>query len=468
MHAIAPDAAHRYVSRAGVDRPRRRESWFDDVRLKKILVWYSVAPVRLTRYTLPMARVKMLLLSMSRISFEVVGMLSILILAPIFCWSISWFALPTATSVAFVCALASWAIALYFLTCGTHQGPLTPGGKRPSYPDNGLLYITATIGMLFVGDHFDWWPATLPVDTLEGSILLMNTLAIVICVVLLLTGRKHGHPPDDGTLGDGWLRDFYSGVWLHPRLCGIDLKLLINSRFSMTWWILHSIAAIVVAIRSPVLDWGVFWCATSQILYLSTFFWQESHYVHTIDIIEDRAGFYETWGCLVWVPAVYTLHTRIGLRYGSGLEPSTALCVFLVGALAWVCNVWANEQRRGFRKRPSKPICCSSRVPLSIRAEYTVVQNGEPTAHHNYLLVDGWWGMARHPQYIFDIIQSFTWGILGGGVTTMPLALFYPVYITILLVHRVFRDERRCMNKYGEYYTQYKMTVRWRLIPGVF
>lgn len=395
-------------------------------------------------------------------------MISILTLAPGFCWALVWFALPTLHALAFVGVLFGWALAFYFVTCSTHTGPTTPGGKRPSYPDNGTSYILLTIGVLFLGDHLGWWSATLPVEALDGSILLMNGFAILLCIGLLVSGRKHGLPPDDGTLGHGWIRDFYSGVWLHPRVCDIDLKLLINSRFSMTWWMLHNVAAIVTTARSPMVDWGVVGCAASQILYLSTFFWQEAHYVHTIDIIEDRAGFYETWGCLVWVPAVYTLHTRVGLEYGSGLSQNAAWVIFVLGAMAWICNVWANEQRRNFRKNPQRPVCCSSKTPRSVRAEYTIVVDGESQTRENFLLADGWWGKARHPQYIFDILQSCTWGILGGGVTTMPLALFYPVYIAILLVHRVFRDEKRCTNKYGAGYEEYKSMVASRLVPGVF
>ena len=40
--------------------------------------------------------------------------------------------------------------------------------------------------------------------------------------------------------------------------------------------------------------------------------------MRSIDIIVDRAGFYETWGCIVWVPAVYTLHTRTAVLLPSG------------------------------------------------------------------------------------------------------------------------------------------------------
>ena len=58
------------------------------------------------------------------------------------------------------------------------------------------------------------------------------------------------------------------------------------------------------------LDPGLFLAAVSQYVYLVKFFVWEIGYMRSIDIIVDRAGFYETWGCIVWVPTVYTLHSR--------------------------------------------------------------------------------------------------------------------------------------------------------------
>jgi 7-dehydrocholesterol reductase len=65
---------------------------------------------------------------------------------------------------------------------------------------------------------------------------------------------------------------------------------------------------------------GIVLCALSQYLYLCKFFVWEIGYMRSIDIIVDRAGFYETWGCLVWVPSVYTLHTRLLVTSPSGLS----------------------------------------------------------------------------------------------------------------------------------------------------
>lgn len=393
----------------------------------------------------------------------------LILLAPLLCWALVWFEFPVESTFLFLAVLFILPLALYFVPAPMHYGPVTEGGMKPSYPENGMTHISVMTLCLFLGDGYGWWSAEIVANLLETTIIPLNIIAFGICFILLFTGYACGKPPDNGTSNKGIIHDFYAGMWLHPRLLEVDLKLFINSRFSMTLWFLHCISTLVVVYRNPVVDWGVVGCALSQLLYLSSFFSQEPHYVHTIDIIEDRAGFYETWGCIVWVPAVYTLHTRIGLIYGSNLNFTSSLVIFVVGVTALTCNVWANEERRQFRKSPEKKLFLSSRVGTHIDATYyTLDECGEMVTRVNKLLTSGWWGWVRHPQYIFDIIQSFTWGILAGGFTSNPLALFYPIYISILLSHRCIRDERRCTKKYGEYYQEYCRIVPMRMIPYVW
>ena len=47
-----------------------------------------------------------------------------------------------------------------------------------------------------------------------------------------------------------------------------------------------------------------------QLVYLSKFYWWESGYMSTVDIMHDRAGYYICWGCLVWVPTIYTITSQ--------------------------------------------------------------------------------------------------------------------------------------------------------------
>ena len=84
------------------------------------------------------------------------------------------------------------------------------------------------------------------------------------------------------------------------ELGGVDVKKFVNCRFAMTYW---QLAGVSFAYRSYTLhgavDPAIVLCALSQYLYLVKFFVWEIGYMRSIDIIVDRAGFYETWGCLV-------------------------------------------------------------------------------------------------------------------------------------------------------------------------
>merc|ERR1719502_1321014 len=96
---------------------------------------------------------------------------------------------------------------------------------------------------------------------------------------------------------------------------------------------------------------GLFFTALSQFIYLFKFFWWEIGYMRSIDIIVDRAGFYETWGCLVWVPSVYTFHTHVLVNSPSINKCSwfSATLVFLIGLLGVGLNWMCDAQRQAFR-----------------------------------------------------------------------------------------------------------------------
>jgi 7-dehydrocholesterol reductase len=59
------------------------------------------------------------------------------------------------------------------------------------------------------------------------------------------------------------------------------------------------------------------------------------------------------------------------------------------------------------------------------------------------------------------------WCVPGLFTTTHLMPYFYPVYLSILLVDRAWRDDARCADKYGEYWTAYCKKVPSKIIPGV-
>merc|ERR1712032_769215 len=115
----------------------------------------------------------------------------------------------------------------------------------------------------------------------------------------------------------------------------------------MTYW---QLAGLSFCYRSYTIhggkyDYGLLFAALSQYIYLFKFFLWEIGYMRSIDIIVDRAGFYETWGCLVWVPSIYTFHSRVLVRSPSQYSFTVAFTIFAVGLVGVLLNYWADTQR---------------------------------------------------------------------------------------------------------------------------
>jgi delta14-sterol reductase/lamin-B receptor len=88
------------------------------------------------------------------------------------------------------------------------------------------------------------------------------------------------------------------------------------------------------------------------------------------------------------------------------------------------------------------------------------------TARGTLLLTSGWWGIARHMNYLGDLVMALAWCL--PCLFASPLPYFYFVYFTILLVHRERRDDAMCREKYGADWEEYCRKTRWRILPGVY
>lgn len=85
------------------------------------------------------------------------------------------------------------------------------------------------------------------------------------------------------------------------------------------------------------------------------------------------------------------------------------------------------------------------------------------TASGSKLLISGWWGFLRHPNYLYvfksfkfyhahaqtcssgDLLMALAWSLPTAFDT--PITYFYVIYFTALLVHRAGRDDEYCEEK---------------------
>ena len=91
--------------------------------------------------------------------------------------------------------------------------------------------------------------------------------------------------------------------------------------------------------------------------------------------------------------------------------------------------------------------------------------NHDGQVKRSKLMLSGFWGLARHMNYVFEILLASSWSLPALHYGVVPFA--YVIFLIILLVHRTFRDEEKCSAKYGDGWEQYCKIVPYRFIPYI-
>jgi len=352
-------------------------------------------------------------------------------------------------------------------------GPETLTGHVPKYVDNAVLHCIVYTALFYLGSNIgygDLYDFGIIYDLFPGSVAFLNIFGLIFCAFLTVKGIHFPSTQDSGSSGS-LFKDFVWGTELYPRIFGLDLKRFVNCRFSMTFW---QLAGLSFCYRSYVLhgdtmDWGLFYSALSQYLYLFKFFLWEMGYMRSIDIIVDRAGFEIQWGCLVWVPAVYTLHSRFLVQYPSGLSFAVATGLFFLSIAGVLFNYMADRERDVFRATNGEALVWGKK-PTFIKATYTTIdrKTGESCQKTSLLLASGFWGVARHFQYFFELTAAWSWCLLANPFQNGVLVLGYAAFLTYLLIDRAERDSKKCHLKYGKYYEEYCLLVPYKILPGIY
>lgn len=341
------------------------------------------------------------------------------------------------------------------------RASITPSGHVPVYNANGVQCYLITIVALFMLHYHDIFKPAVVYDKMGNILSSLNLFAIVFCCMLTYKGLNFPSTQDCGSNGN-FIVDFFWGTELYPRILGFDVKQFTNCRFGLMFW---QVSLFCYAFK----QYDIYGSVSSsmlvsvvlQTIYLAKFYYWETGYFCSMDIQHDRAGYYICWGCLVWVPSMYTMHTLYMVEHPVVLSMPVAVFFLAAGIFCIWCNYDCDRQRQEFRATSGKAKVWG-KEPDYITAKYTTAGGEERTS---LLLCSGWWALARHFHYIPEIMASFFWCV--PALFEHPLPYFYPVYLTILLVDRAWRDDARCADKYGKYWGEYCEKVPSKIIPGI-
>ncbi|XP_062102696.1 7-dehydrocholesterol reductase-like [Humulus lupulus] len=258
------------------------------------------------------------------------------------------------------------------------------------------------------------------------------------------------------------------GMELYPRIGkNFDIKVFTNCRFGMMSWAVLAVTYCIKQLQYE-LDWlyliPITWIGYHDYLLLlsRSFGLFILSLIWIIVPIILTAGFYICWGCLVWVPSIYTSPGMYLVNHPVHLGTQLALYILVACILCIYINYECDRQRQEFRRTNGKALVWG-KAPSKITATYTTT-TGETKS--SILLTSGWWGLARHFHYVPEILAAFFWIV--PALFNHALPYFYVVFLTILLLDRAKRDDDRCRSKYGKYWKSYCEKVRYRVIPGIY
>ncbi|KAK1982382.1 ergosterol biosynthesis ERG4/ERG24 [Colletotrichum cereale] len=362
-----------------------------------------------------------------------------------------------------------------------------------------FILTVCLAGTIAQGAEFPLWTFITDnyIQVVTANILIAYALAIFVYVRSF--GVKQGNTQLRELAAGGhtgsMIYDFYIGRELNPRvtlpiLGEIDIKEWMEIRPGLLGWALMNFAWMAKQYRTyGFVTNSIIFTSAVQLAYVVDCWWNESAILTTIDITTDGFGFMLSFGDLVWVPFVYSLQTRYLAVYPTSLSPLGMAGI--VGAIGVGFSIFrlSNSQKNAFRNKPDDPSVS--------HLKYIETKAG------TRLLVTGWWGVARHINYLGDWLQSWPYclptGMAGYTIVSagtgyaeaglegafkmadgreviqgaargwaIPITYFYIVYFAVLLVHRDRRDDEKCSRKYGEDWEKYKKIVRWRIVPGIY
>ena len=359
---------------------------------------------------------------------------------------------PNATTVGFYAGWIALQLALAAWIPGrVVPGPPLPDGRHLEYRLNGFSAFVITLVLAVAAVATGLVPATLLYDELVPLAVTVNLGAMALAIWIYATGRRQATPDERDR---GFIEAFYLGAAKNPRSGPIDWKYWMQGKPGLSLWVLlaWSCAAAQHAGHGEITASMGIVCA-GVTAYVLDYFWHERTILSAWDVKHEPMGWMLTWGSCAMVPLVYATPAPYLVAHPVELPAWASVLVALTSAAGLVIFRQANNQKHRFRLERDVTI-------WGAPARFVETPTGTK------LLCSGWWGLARHCNYLGDWLMALSWSAATGFGHALPW--IYPVFFAGLLIHRERRDHAHCASRYGAAWDEYCRRVKWRIVPGLY
>jgi len=336
------------------------------------------------------------------------------------------------------------------------QGLPLEDGSRLRYRLNGLAAMAVSCIALGLGHGLGWFSLTWIHDNFGALLSAITIFSYAFALFLYFWGKAC--PGGASKVTGQFFVDYFFGPALNPRMppvTGFDFKFFCESRPGLIGWMVIDVAlALTQHRRYGFISVPMMTVLALQLFYVLHYFWAESFVLSTIDIRTERLGWMLTYGDLALVPMTYCLQAFYLIEHVHTVSTWWVVFVVIVNFAGFYIFWSSNMQKDRFRRDPDNCMIWGK------AAQYLETHRG------TRLLTSGFWGMARHMNYLGDWIMALAWSLPCLFGSFVPY--FYPLWFGVLLVTRERRDDRWCGRKYGADWGRYRERVPWRIVPWVY
>jgi len=321
---------------------------------------------------------------------------------------------------------------------------------------NGFLSLLTLLAMM---------PAVvyrkIDLSLVQTKYFYLMTSSLILGVVISILARllahfKPGAKSNINPKGNtgNLIVDFFNGREFNPSLLGQDLKLL-TFRFSMIGLAMINVAMVINDIMSKggKVNPLIVMASAFQVLYSMDAVFFEEYFFFSHDAMNTGFGFslVSSYNSFPFLP---TLITKYLIERQPTMPWYYLVGIGLLNALGYIIFRASETQR-----------CEFARDPSSAKAEGILETTGG-----RKLLISGWWGLVRHPNYLGEILIQWSWVLpaVGAAGKADLLVYYLPIFTTLCLLMRCRQQNDRNKKKHGTAWATYCEKVPSNLIPKIY